>query len=42
MCQGIEVVANASGLNPQGCADALRVLAGGLYLTLRIATVLVD
>jgi hypothetical protein len=42
MRQGIKVVANAGGLNPQGCADALRALAEGLGLKPRIAVVLGD
>jgi hypothetical protein len=42
MRQGIKVVANAGGLNPQGCADALRALAESLGLKPRIAVVLGD
>ncbi|MFY8083706.1 MAG: acyclic terpene utilization AtuA family protein, partial [Rubrivivax sp.] len=42
MRQGIKVVANAGGLNPQGCADALRALADSLGLKPRIAVVLGD
>ena len=42
MRQGIKVVANAGGLNPQGCADALRALAESLGLKPRIAMVLGD
>jgi hypothetical protein len=42
MRQGIKVVANAGGLNPQGCADALRAQAESLGLKPRIAVVLGD
>lgn len=42
MRQGIKVVANAGGINPQGCADALRTLAASLGLKPRIAVVLGD
>jgi hypothetical protein len=42
MRQGIKVVANAGGLNPQGCADLLRALAESLGLKPRIAVVLGD
>lgn len=42
MRQGIKVVANAGGINPQGCADALQTLAGTLGLQPRIAVVLGD
>lgn len=42
MRQGIKVVANAGGLNPQGCADVLRALADSLGLQPRIAVVLGD
>jgi hypothetical protein len=42
MAQGIKVVANAGGINPRGCADALRALADGLGLKPRIAVVLGD
>lgn len=42
MRRGIKVVANAGGINPQGCADALRALADGLGLNPRIAVVLGD
>lgn len=42
MRRGIKVVANAGGINPQGCADALQALAGTLGLQPRIAVVLGD
>jgi hypothetical protein len=42
MRRGIKVVANAGGVNPQGCAQALRRLADGLGLAPRIAVVLGD
>ncbi|MDM0073420.1 acyclic terpene utilization AtuA family protein [Variovorax sp. J2P1-59] len=37
--QGIKVVSNAGGINPQGCADALRALAEAEGISLRIAVV---
>ncbi|MDM0103315.1 acyclic terpene utilization AtuA family protein [Variovorax sp. J22R24] len=37
--QGIKVVSNAGGINPHGCADALRALAGAEGISLRIAVV---
>ena len=37
--RGIKVVANAGGINPQGCARALAKVADELGLTLRIAVV---
>ena len=37
--QGIKVVSNAGGINPQGCADALRALAAAEGIALRIAVV---
>ena len=37
--RGIRVVSNAGGLDPQGCADALRDLASRLGLTPRIGVV---
>jgi len=40
--RGIKVVANAGGINPQGCADALQALAATLGLHPRIAVVLGD
>lgn len=42
MRRGIKVVANAGGINPQGCADALQALATSLGLSPRIAVVLGD
>ena len=42
MRQGIKVVANAGGINPQGCADALQALAETMGLKPRIAVVLGD
>src|SRR4051812_13405305 len=39
MRRGIRVIANAGGINPQGCADALRALADSLGLAPRIAVV---
>jgi hypothetical protein len=40
--RGIRVVSNAGGLDPQGCATALREIADGLGLTPRIAVVTGD
>lgn len=40
--KGIRVVSNAGGVNPQGCADALRALADELGIPLRIAVVTGD
>ena len=40
--KGIKIVANAGGLNPQGCADALRELAASRGVELRVAAVLGD
>ncbi|MRU29848.1 DUF1446 domain-containing protein, partial [Xylella fastidiosa subsp. multiplex] len=37
--QGIKVISNAGGINPQGCADALRALAEAEGVSLRIAVV---
>ena len=42
MRRGIKVVANAGGIHPEGCAQALRALAGSLGLAPRIAVVLGD
>ena len=42
MRKGIKVIANAGGINPRACADALRVVADGLGLKPRIAVVLGD
>ena len=39
MRRGIKVIANAGGINPRGCADALQALAAALGLTPRIAVV---
>lgn len=39
LSQGIKVVANAGGVNPKGCAKALRDLADSLGLTLKIAVI---
>src|SRR5690606_9706375 len=39
MKRGIKVVANAGGINPQGCAAALQALADGMGLSPRIAIV---
>lgn len=42
MRQGIKVIANAGGINPQGCAKALQELAASMGLAPRIAVVLGD
>ena len=42
IAQGIRVVSNAGGVNPQGCADALRALADELGVPVRIAMVTGD
>lgn len=39
MKRGIKVIANAGGINPQGCAEALRSLAASMGLAPRIAVV---
>jgi hypothetical protein len=39
MRRGIKVVANAGGMNPQGCADALQALALSMGLSPQIAVV---
>lgn len=40
--RGIRVVSNAGGMNPQGCADALKALADAQGIDLRIAVVTGD
>jgi Acyclic terpene utilisation family protein AtuA len=42
MRRGIKVVANAGGINPSGCATALRALAAAMGLSPRIAVVAGD
>ncbi|MEB2348845.1 MAG: DUF1446 domain-containing protein [Comamonadaceae bacterium] len=42
VARGIRVVSNAGGVNPEGCADALRALAAELGVQVRIATVTGD
>ena len=42
LSRGIRVVSNAGGLDPQGCADALREIADDLGLNPRIAVVTGD
>jgi len=42
MQRGIKVVANAGGMNPQACADALQALAHSMDLHPKIAVVLGD
>src|ERR1700712_1381368 len=37
--RGVKLVANAGGLNPEGCADAVRELAGRLGLDVSVASV---
>ncbi|MGJ7511329.1 acyclic terpene utilization AtuA family protein [Variovorax sp. GT1P44] len=37
--QGIKVISNAGGINPHGCADALRAMAEAEGIALRIAVV---
>jgi len=39
MAQGIRIVANAGGVNPRGCAEALQALATELGVPVRIAVV---
>lgn len=42
VARGIRVVSNAGGVNPQGCADALRALADELGVHVKIAVVTGD
>lgn len=42
MKRGIKVVANAGGIHPQGCADALMALAASMGLSPRVAVVTGD
>ena len=42
VANGIRVVSNAGGVNPEGCADALRALAVELGVQVKIATVTGD
>jgi Acyclic terpene utilisation family protein AtuA len=42
MRRGIKVIANAGGIHPEGCAQALRALAASMGLAPRIAVVLGD
>ena len=42
VAKGIRVVSNAGGVNPQGCADALRALADELGVAVKIAVVTGD
>src|SRR5439155_7342422 len=42
MQRGITVIANAGGINPHGCAQALKALADSMGLAPRIAVVLGD
>jgi hypothetical protein len=39
LAKGIRIVSNAGGINPEGCAQALRALAVELDVELRIAVV---
>src|ERR1700712_4133181 len=40
--RGVKIVANAGGLNPDGCADAVRTLADRLGIDVRVASVAGD
>ena len=42
VAKGIRVVSNAGGVNPEGCAEALRALASELGVQVKIATVTGD
>lgn len=42
VARGIRVVSNAGGVNPEGCAEALRALAAELGVQVKIATVTGD
>ncbi len=42
VARGIRVVSNAGGVNPEGCAQALRALAAELDVSVKIATVTGD
>lgn len=39
VARGVRIVSNAGGVNPEGCADALRALAQELGVEVKIATV---